>query len=120
MADICRSIPGLGNVVDMICEELEQEALAMASPAAREPYRYREIPDVMHCHGNKLNMNFSIPPFLIPPFWFSQRYILVDLAQWRAGKPGGRAIASQLWRMANEVKGSVRDPRAFSKRYSDK
>ena len=26
----------------------------------------------MHCHGNKMKMDFPFPPFLIPPFSFSQ------------------------------------------------
>ena len=36
------------------------------------PHKQTSLPDVMHCHGNKLNMDFPSHPFLIPPFSFSQ------------------------------------------------
>ena len=33
------------------------------------PHKQTSLPDVMHCHGNKLKMDFPIPPFCHPPFF---------------------------------------------------
>ena len=42
-------------------------------------YQCYIVPDLMHCHGNRLKMDLSIPPvyppFCHPPFSFSQNII---------------------------------------------